>query len=244
MPRFVTFKTVFAVALGAALSACAAQAPPLATTGSVVRVASFDALPPPTGDIANRLSSGTLSPRDHLSISVFNVPEMSLQDVEVSASGYVSVPLAGNFMAAGKTAQQLAREIEAALQRNYVRNPRVAVNLRAAVDKVFTIDGAVKRPGEFTANENLSLMKAVAVAQGLTETAKVESVVIYRRVGDQQMAAIYDLGAIRRGIYADPKIYPDDTILVGESAARRVYRDILQILPTLASPLVFVLQQF
>lgn len=184
-----------------------------------------------------------LAPRDHVSITVFNLPEVSLQDVEISSSGYVAVPLAGNFLAAGKTSEELSREIEAALQRNYVRNPRVAVNLREAVNKVFTIDGAVNRPGEFPVNENLTLMKAVAIAQGLSETAELESVVIYRTVGPQQMAAIYDLAAIRHGVYADPRIYPNDTILVGESPARKLYRDIKQLLPTLASPLVFILQQ-
>lgn len=210
---------------------------------SVLQVSSSDALPPPTDDGALRLSSGVLAPRDHVSVTVFNLPEISLQDVEVSSAGYVAVPMAGNFLAAGKTSEELSSEIEAALQRNYVRHPRVAVNLRQAVDKVFTIDGAVRRPGEFPANGNLTLMKAVAIAQGLDETAKLESVVIYRTVGQQQMAAIYDLAAIRNGVYPDPKIYPDDTILVGESAARKLYRDIKQLLPTLASPLVFILQQ-
>ena len=228
-----------------ALSGCASQAPPLAMANEgIVRVTSAEALPPPpTSDVSSRLSSGTLAPRDHVSITVFNVPEMSLQDVEISSAGYVAVPLAGNFLAAGKSSDELSREIEAALQRNYVRNPRVAVNLRQAVGKVFTIDGAVNRPGEFPANENLSLMKAVAIAQGLSESAKLESVVIYRTVGQQQMAAIYDLAAIRQGVYPDPQIYANDTILVGESAARKLYRDAKLLLPTLASPLVFILQQ-
>lgn len=210
---------------------------------AVIRVTSAEALPPPAGDVSSRLSSSALASRDRISITIFNLPEMSLPDVEISSSGFVAVPLAGNFLAAGKSSDELSREIEAALQRNYVRSPRVAVNLRQAVGKVFTIDGAVNRPGEFPANENLSLMKAVAIAQGLSETAKLETVVVYRTVGEQQMAAIYDLAAIRQGLYSDPRIYANDTILVGESAARKLYRDAKLLLPTLAGPLIFILQQ-
>lgn len=237
-------KSAFVGMISLALAACGSQPVPLERANpAVLRVTSNDALPPPTDDFTNRLSSGVLAPRDHVAITVFNVPEMSLQDVEISSSGYMAVPLAGNFLAAGKTPEQLSREIESALKRNFVRNPRVAVNVKEAVDRVFTIDGAVNRPGEFAANENLTLMKAVAIAQGVSETARLESVVVYRTVGQQQMAAIYDLGAIRQGVYPDPKVYADDTILVGESAARRFYRDAKQLLPTLASPLVFILQQ-
>jgi polysaccharide export outer membrane protein len=52
------------------------------------------------------------------------------------------------------------------------------------------------------------------------------------------MAALYNLGAIRRGAYPDPRIYADDVIVVGDSPARRRFRDLLQISPLIVAPLI------
>ena len=42
--------------------------------------------------------------------------------------------------------------------------------------------------------------------------------VIFRTVGEQQMAALYNLQAIRRGTYADPEIFANDIVVVGRFA--------------------------
>jgi polysaccharide export outer membrane protein len=82
----------------------------------------------------------------------------------------------------------------------------------------------------------------VATAKGADEYAKIEDVVVFRTVSGRRMAALYNLGAIRRGVYDDPRIYPNDLIVVGESQSRRMFKDILQVAPLLAGPLVLLLQ--
>src|SRR5262245_39491111 len=47
---------------------------------------------------------------DILDISVFNVPELS-KTVEVSATGTINVPLIGEIQAAGRTPQELERNL-------------------------------------------------------------------------------------------------------------------------------------
>jgi polysaccharide export outer membrane protein len=56
------------------------------------------------------------------------------------------------------------------------------------------------------------------------------------------MAALYNLDAIRRGTYADPRLYADDVVIVGDSPARRLFRDILQAAPLIVTPIVALLQ--
>ena len=68
----------------------------------------------------------------------------------------------------------------------------------------------------------MTLMRAVARAKGLGEMASRRNVVVFRTVGDQKYAALYDLNAIRHGAYPDPDIYANDVVVVGESAARRL----------------------
>ena len=66
---------------------------------------------------------------------------------------------------------------------------------------------------------------------------------ILRNVGGQRYAGLYNLAAIRRGNYADPKVYANDTVVVGDSTARRMFKDLLQVVPLLTTPLIVALQR-
>lgn len=195
-------------------------------------------LPPPSlADSYAGVPAYAIGPFDKLTVSVFGVPDIS-GEVTADAQGRVSVPLAGTIEAAGKSQTELADMIAAKL-RNYVRDPQVTVNIKEAVSRSFTVDGAVKDPGVYQANGNLSLMRAIATAKGTSEDADLGDVVVFRTVAGKPMAALYNLAAIRRGAYADPAIYPQDVIVVGDSPTSRMLR---QLAPILATPLVLLLQ--
>jgi polysaccharide biosynthesis/export protein len=66
--------------------------------------------------------------------------------------------------------------------------------------------------------------------------------VIFRTVKGQQLAALYNLKAIRRGNYQDPEVFANDVVVVGDSQARRLFKDALQFVPLLTTPLVIALQ--
>ncbi|MCC8307045.1 hypothetical protein LLJ07_09565, partial [Bifidobacterium bifidum] len=63
-----------------------------------------------------------------------------------------------------------------------------------------------------------------------------------RQVKGKQMAALYDLRAIRQGIYADPEIYANDIVYVGESAGRRLFQAAIQGGTLLSAPLIAILR--
>ncbi len=48
--------------------------------------------------------------------------------------------------------------------------------------------------------------------------------------------ALYDLRAIRQGAYPDPEVYANDVVLVGDSQARRLFKDLLQALRRTGHP--------
>ncbi len=56
--------------------------------------------------------------------------------------------------------------------------------------------------------------------------ADLDSVVIFRDIDNERMAALFSLNAIRSGRVVDPQVYGNDIIVVGESAARRFFRDL------------------
>ena len=81
-------------------------------------------------------------------------------------------------------------------------------------------------------------MRAVATAGGAAEFAKLDDVVIFRNVDGQQLAGLYNLKAIRRGNYSDPEVFANDVIVVGDSQARRLFRDLIQASPLITTPLI------
>jgi polysaccharide export outer membrane protein len=149
--------------------------------------------------------------------------------------------LAGIIEAAGRTPAEVENEIEARLRGRYIRDPQVTVNLKETVSQVITVDGQVKEPGLYPVIGKMTLMRAVATAKGTAEFAKLEDVVIFRTVNGEDMAALYNLSAIRRGSYSDPEVFANDVVVVGDSKARRLFKDALQIVPALATPLILLL---
>jgi polysaccharide export outer membrane protein len=223
------------------VTAACASAPPFGSPGQKIAVTTQTTLPPPTAaDLVQSVQPYLIGPFDKLTIAIYGAPDLS-GDVQTDASGRVSLPLVGMVEASGQTPMQLATILSTRLAR-YVRNPQVTINLKDATSRTFTVDGQVNEPGTFAMVGNMSLMRAVAKAKGITEFAKLDDVVVFRTVDRQPMAALYNLGSIRRGIYADPAIYSNDVIVVGNSRARRMLKDVLQLAPALATPLVVALQ--
>jgi polysaccharide export outer membrane protein len=183
-----------------------------------------------------------IGPFDQMSIDVFGVPELS-KTVQADASGRISLPLVGDLDAAGKTPLQLARLIEDRLKGRYVRNPQVVVNVTNTVSQTVTVDGEVRDPGLYPIVGRMTLMRAIARAKGLTEYARASHVVVFRRVSEKQMAALYDLRAIRQGLYEDPEVYNDDVVMVGESQARRIFSSVIQGSGLLTAPIIALVQR-
>lgn len=195
------------------------------------------ALPPPTRvDVSAADRPYLIGPFDKIKIDVFGVPELS-NEMQADASGRISFPLIGAVDAAGSTPAELATIIEQKLRGKFVRNPQVTVNLKETISQVITIDGQVREPGLYPVIGHMSLMRAVATAKGAAEYAKLDDVVVFRTVDNQRMAALYNLTAIRRGAYDDPEVFANDVIIVGDSKARRIFKDALLVLPNFIGPL-------
>ncbi|HCB75837.1 MAG TPA: transposase [Sphingomonas bacterium] len=182
-----------------------------------------------------------IGPLDTIQVDVFNVPDLS-REMQVDSGGRIAMPLVGTIDARGKTAQEVAGAIEEALRGRYVRNPQVTINIKSSVSQVVTIDGQVVEPGLYPVTNQMTLMRAIASAKGMSEFARQEEVVILRTVGGRKMAGLYNMEAIRRGAYDDPPIYANDVIVVGDSPQRRLFRDFVSLAPLLAAPLVAILQ--
>ncbi|UVI40845.1 polysaccharide biosynthesis/export family protein [Qipengyuania spongiae] len=221
------------------LSGCAG-APPITSVNGLEVVRSGDLPAPARADLVASDRPSLVGPLDKLEISVFDVPGMDTEAL-VDASGRISVPLIGAVDVRGLTPQEISDAISSRLSR-FVRDPYVTVNVLESTSQAVTVDGEVETPGLYPVTNQMTLMRAIASAEGLTEYAKLEQVIVLRTANGQRMAGVYDLGAIRRGAYEDPAIYANDVVLVGDSPMRRRFQDILAVAPLLTAPLIILFQ--
>ena len=173
-----------------------------------------------------------IGPFDILDISVFQV-DMLTRTVQVDATGHFQFPMIGIVDAVGKTARQVSDEIAAALDKNYLRSPQVAVYVKESASQKYTVEGAVKLAGVFPLQGHMTLLKAVATAQGVSDDAKLRDVVIFRTVNQKRMAGMINLGEVRKGKVDDPEIYAGDVIVVPLSGSRKALHDIVGATPLL-----------
>lgn len=221
------------------LAACGGKMP-LESNQQLTVVKDSTGLPAPQrADLTAPDRPSLIGPLDTIQVDVFNVPDLS-RELQVDASGRISMPLAGTIDARGKTAAELAKAIEASLRGRYVRNPEVTINIKSSVSQVVTVDGQVVEPGLYPVTNQMTLMRAIASAKGLSEYARQDDVVILRTVEGRKMAGLYNIGAIRRGAYEDPPLYANDVVVVGDSPQRRLFRDFVSLSPLLAAPLIAI----
>lgn len=119
-----------------------------------------------------------ISPGDAVSLLVFGEQDLSIQNVRVPQSGRVSFPLIGSVLVAGKTTDEVEQSVADLLSQGYVRNPRLSVTI-FSYRPVF-IRGAVRETGSYPFTEGLTIAKAIALAGGSKNSAKIGGVSVSR----------------------------------------------------------------
>ena len=120
----------------------------------------------------------------------------------------------------------------AAYGKSLLQNPQINVFIKEFTSQRVTIEGAVSKPGIYPIKGKTSLLQAVALAEGIDmNLARLDSILVFRTVNSQRMAAKFDLNLIRSGDAADPQIFGDDIIVVGVSSRKWAYRKFLESIP-------------
>lgn len=186
--------------------------------------------PPPAVGMDYRIA-----PDDVLRISVYHEPDLSLEDAQVSAAGMIRMPLIGDVSIGGLTSGEAADVIAGRLGERYLVSPQVTLFVKKAVGRRITLDGEVREPGLYPFDGRLTLSQALALGKGPTRLAGLKQIVVVRRMDGQRQAAMFDLGAIRKGQAPDPEILPGDQVIVGLSRAKAILGGALIAVPVLAA---------
>jgi polysaccharide biosynthesis/export protein len=124
-----------------------------------------------------------IGPEDVLEISVWKNPELS-RTVPVRPDGKVSLPLVNDIQASGLTPIDLRDQVTAKLS-EYIPAPEVSVIVREVHSRKVTVAGAVKLPGRYELKSTMTVLEVIALAQGLTDFASRDRIVILRQNGQK-----------------------------------------------------------
>lgn len=172
-----------------------------------------------------------LRPGDKIAVNIFQEEDLSQREIQIDEAGTISLPLLGDVQAAGRSSGQLSREIERAYGTRFLRDPQVNVVLLSARPRTISVEGQVRTAGVYPIEPGQTLLTAMALAGSPAIDAKLDEVLVFRTVNGERMGGRFDITDIRAGRMPDPQILPGDVIVVGFSALRGLYRDILQAAP-------------
>lgn len=226
-------RTLAVLLVAVALVACGSSSSGSVRAGTTKAVTTTDSLAAPDTTAESGAFTGVSDYRigalDMLQITVFQLDDLD-REVRVNTSGMVSLPLIGAVQAGGKTVSELEALIAAKLSETYLQNPQVSVFVKEFTSQRVTVEGAVRKPGIFPITGRTTLLQAVALSEGLDPLADPSSVVVFRTIEGQRMAALFDLRAIRAGDAEDPLIYGEDIIVVDQSGGKTAIKSITDAL--------------
>ncbi|SDT96608.1 polysaccharide biosynthesis/export family protein [Desulfobacula phenolica] len=150
---------------------------------------------------------------DILKINTWKEPELSLDAVQVRRDGKITFPLLDDLQAEGITTVELKKTIEAKLA-DFVEAPTVTITLVGAVSQKYYILGEVQKVGEYPLIKKLTIVQAFALANGFTEWASKDEIILYRKQGNAEKIIKIDYDDIVKGKLAKDIVLKTDDIII------------------------------
>lgn len=168
------------------------------------------------GDEANILTRYRVGPEDVLEIRVWADETLST-GVAVRPDGMISLPLVGDVLVAGKTAAEIAEEVEGLLK-EYKASPQVDVNISQINSYRIYILGEVQKPGMVQVRNFTTLLQAIALVGGPTRFASDEILVLRKdpeRGGERVLRLNYRLlsSDLEEHRHYNLVLWPGDTVI-------------------------------
>lgn len=154
-----------------------------------------------------------LGPEDVIDVFVWKEPDLTTTAV-IRPDGRISLPLASELQASGKTALELQQEIQERL-RKYLEAPVVNVMVRQINSLKISVLGEVRRPDVYKVRNAVTVLDAIAMAGGFTDLAHRDRVFILRNTPDgPRRLRVNVKDTVRRDNTQSILLQPLDTVYV------------------------------
>ncbi len=155
-----------------------------------------------------------IAPNDIVIIEVFGEKDLS-REFRVTRSGTINYFFLGEVTVANKTTSQVREELAEKLNKDYLVDPQVTVDVKDYRVREVFVNGAVNKPGSIilTGEQDLDILGAIARAGGLTVRAS-ENKIKFTRPG--VMEKTISLEDLKKGAKFNLQLQPGDIIEVAE----------------------------
>ena len=175
--------------------------------------------PPAPASVERFPGAYLIGPGDSVNVVVWRNPEVSMV-VPVRPDGKITTPLVEDLPASGKTANQLARDIEVALAK-YIQNPVVTVIVQGFVgpySEQIRVIGEAAKPQALPYRENMTLLDVMIAVGGITDFAAGNRASIVRSSGGTQQFGVRLVDLIKGGdLSANIAMRPGDVVVIPQS---------------------------
>jgi polysaccharide export outer membrane protein len=131
--------------------------------------------------------------QDTLDVQIFRHPELA-QKVSVNSNGTINLfRIPTPLVAVCKTERELATDVAAAYEKDYLKNPEVNVVAVEQRSQAFAVIGAVEKPGSYFINRKVRLLELLAQAGGPSKEAGTR--VLVARTGSTSNCKVPDANA-------------------------------------------------
>jgi polysaccharide export outer membrane protein len=138
-----------------------------------------------------------IQPSDVLQIFVWKEPNLSGK-ITVRPDGRISFPLIQDMQAAGLNPGQLKEKIEESLK-EYIDVPNVTVIVEAIQSYRVFVLGKVGKPGAIMSEAPITVIQALALAEGFAEFANLSEIVIIRNTGEDSTLYRFNYPEVIKG---------------------------------------------
>jgi polysaccharide biosynthesis/export protein len=135
---------------------------------------------------------------DVLSISVYGYEELQIEGLTIRPDGKISFPLVGEVQAAGLTPDKLTASLTAVLS-EYIKNPKVMVNVQQFRTTRIYVLGQVAKPGMYEIVNQHNLLDAIGMAGGYTEKAAKKKIYIIHKDQSNKPITVNLVKLLERG---------------------------------------------
>ena len=157
-----------------------------------------------------------IGPPDKLVVTILPDPPV-VENVIVRPDGMITIQLIGDVPAAGKTADQVATDIQNRISR-FKRGAVVTVALAGAESSMVSVFGEVRTPTTFPLTRQMRISEALGTVGGPTLFADYDEVQVVRP-GNPPKVIMVDLDAIYDGdLHSNVQVYGGDIVYVPPTA--------------------------
>ena len=154
---------------------------------------------------------------DQLVIRVLGEKEMDAPR-RVPEDGMINYFFVGDVKVLGKTTTEVEKELRELLDRDYIVNPQVLVEIEKYDEQYVSVAGQVGRPGRvlLPPDHSVDIIEAIAQAGDFTRLASKKDIKLRRAKSGEVKKYTYD--ELQKNMQAGKKVVvePGDVVTVGE----------------------------